>query len=291
MHPSRETIVRPVERARAQARREVVRLHRTVSAVEPFLPRPIVTFLSRLRDVVNRTPMWRWVKAGDPPLDPAAALVAPVFDPEFYLATYGPSLGGREPLEHYLDTGWQQRFDPSPMFSTGWYLDHYVAEGNAPVEPLSHYLTGGWREGRDPSPWFSTRWYAGVNPDIGPDTNPLVHFVERGHVEGRTVSESHTTELLVHGRERPVAVRQVGFESVRMLTDHGEPVAVSLRAVAPDHAGLVSFDIWDTLVMRDRPADAAKVATARRMAIAARAPSRTWSLYQRRVAVEAVMAA
>ena len=256
----------------------------------PLLPAPVVAVVAPLRSAITRTWAWQWLKSGDPHLARAAAVVASVFDREFYAASYGPSLGGREPVVHYLESGWRRRFDPSPMFSTGWYLDHYVAEGHQPVEPLGHYLTEGWKEGRDPSPWFSTRWYGAVNPDIGPDTNPLVHFVEHGHFEGRTVSESHTTELVRRGRERPVAVRQVGFESARLLADGGDEIDISLRAVAVGSAGLVSFDLWDTLVMRDRPADAAKVATARRMAIAGRAPSRTWLLHQHRVDLEAVMA-
>ena len=218
------------------------------------------------------------------------SVVAGVFDAEFYVATYGRSLRGRDPLDHYLDVGWRRGYDPSPMFAARWYLDHYVAEGHEPVEPLAHYLTVGWREGRDPSPWFSTRWYSAVNPDVGPFTNPLVHFVQGGHLEGRTVSESHTTELLGGGRARSVAVRQVGFGAARFIGGATEPVDTSLRTIPTGGHQLVSFDIWDTLLMRDRPADTAKVATARRMAVAARAPERTWTLFEHRVAVEAAMA-
>ena len=52
------------------------------------------------------------------------------------MASYGPSLGGREPVVHYLESGWWSGSIPPPIFRTGWYLDHDVAEGHQPSSPL-----------------------------------------------------------------------------------------------------------------------------------------------------------
>ena len=86
-----------------------------------------------------------------------------------------------------------------------------------------------------------------LQPDIGPDTNPLVHV--HGHFEGRTVP---TTELVRRGRERPVAVRQVGFESARLLAAGGDEIDISLRGGRRGQRRAGVVDLWDTLFMRDR---------------------------------------
>jgi FMN phosphatase YigB (HAD superfamily) len=272
-------------------RRELIRLHLIARAVAPFLPARMVTALQRVRSLVSGSVAWQRFKgvsaASRHGID---AAVVQVFDAEFYSAMHGASMRGRSPLDHYLDVGWRRRHDPSPLFSAGWYLDHFTAEGHAPVEPLSHYMSIGWREGRDPSPWFSTHWYVGVNSDIGPDMNPLLHYVEHGHREGRTVSESHAAALIRRERQGPAGPVGIGFADLRLLDEDDGGVAVLPRTVSLEGHDLVSFDVWDTLIMRDRPADTAKVATARRMAIAAKMPSETWRLFEARVEVEARMA-
>ncbi len=282
---------RALHRCVAAVRDVLVRAHLIGRAATPYLPSALVTAIRRARAALNRSAVWRKVKTDEArPGSGPASLVARVFDADFYAANHRRAIGRQKPLQHYLDVGWRKRFDPSPMFATGWYLEHFVAEGHQEVEPLAHYLQRGWREGRDPSPWFSTHWYSTVNPDIGPETNPLVHYVEWGHREGRTVSESHTNDLLGDRRDAASTHRHVGLQQARALSADGEEVPVSLRMVSGRQHDLVSFDVWDTLLVRDRPADAAKVATARRMAIAAEQPSSTWSLFELRVRVEATMA-
>ena len=49
-----------------------------------------------------------------------------------------------------------------------------------------HYLEDGWREGLNPSPMFDTRSYLAVNHDVrASGMNPLVHFLRFGKAEGR----------------------------------------------------------------------------------------------------------
>ncbi len=49
-----------------------------------------------------------------------------------------------------------------------------------------HYCRFGWRDGADPSPDFSTRYYLLTNPDIrDKGVNPFWHFLIAGQAEGR----------------------------------------------------------------------------------------------------------
>ncbi len=71
-------------------------------------------------------------------------------------------------------------------FDRVFYTTKYPDVVEAGFEPLEHYLQFGWREGRNPSPDFSTDYYLGANPDItDADTHPFIHYVTRGKAEGR----------------------------------------------------------------------------------------------------------
>ena len=54
-----------------------------------------------------------------------------------------------------------------------WYRKQYPELGTD-IDPVAHYAIEGWREGRNPSPAFTTRWYLAQYPDIAAaDINPL----------------------------------------------------------------------------------------------------------------------
>jgi hypothetical protein len=79
----------------------------------------------------------------------------------------------------------------SLMFDAEWYLRTYPDVAKAAVDPLIHFVTTGWRERRDPGPEFSTSGYLKTNPDVAEaGVNPLLHFLEFGNFEGR-VSSAH----------------------------------------------------------------------------------------------------
>ena len=76
----------------------------------------------------------------------------------------------------------------SRLFRPDWYRKRYPDTADA--DPIEHYLTSGWKEGRDPSPEFSTGFYLENNPDLrAGGTNPLVHYLRRGAAEGRRIKE------------------------------------------------------------------------------------------------------
>jgi FMN phosphatase YigB (HAD superfamily)/HEPN domain-containing protein len=219
---------------------------------------------------------------------PSAPGFDAVFDESFYVAQVGVLPTSFTAVEHYRRVGWRRNLDPSPLFDVSWYLEQYSDALPPEVEPLADYLERGWMQGRYPAPWFSTSWYldqlarSGIEP-----TNPLVHYVAEGCARGLTVSERHSSELgAVERAHVPLKLAEFGL----YFDPEGEPREVALRSLdAPQD--LVTFDLWDTLIRRTRPADSAKVATARRMAMRLANDETTWSLFEARVDAERGLAA
>ena len=76
------------------------------------------------------------------------------FDAGYYLKTY-PEVGRKRlrPIEHYVDTGWREGFNPSAKFDTAYYLQANADVGIVEVNPLYHYVRFGRRERRRTRPW------------------------------------------------------------------------------------------------------------------------------------------
>lgn len=108
----------------------------------------------------------------------------------------------------------------SAYFDAKWYAKRYGIESN---ESAEHYLKYGYRHGFDPSVYFSTREYIANNPDV--KMNPLLHYELYGKYEHR------------------LGVREIN-ESV------GKFIELEQVKKEIDEADVVSFDIFDTLVVR-----------------------------------------
>jgi UbiA prenyltransferase family/Sulfotransferase family len=79
-----------------------------------------------------------------------------------------------------------------------WYLRTYRLDRG--TNAAAHYAERGWREGKDPSPDFSTGWYLGSHPDVAAaGANPLLHYLERGRNEGRRPKPALLETLRVAG--------------------------------------------------------------------------------------------
>ncbi len=74
----------------------------------------------------------------------------------------------------------------SRLFDKKWYVNRYADVKRSRVDPLLHYLDYGWKEGRDPSPLFSTNGYLKRYKDVrAARINPLFHYLKSGRKEGR----------------------------------------------------------------------------------------------------------
>jgi glycosyltransferase involved in cell wall biosynthesis len=115
-------------------------------------------------------------------VDPQAARLrqAPLFDAKFYiaaLAAHGGSLGGLDPVEHYLREGEAARIAPHPLFDPAFYAERNPDVVTAGVNLLQHYIDNGHREGRDPHPLVDLKLIrAQLAPDFAGD--PLLAYTQ-----------------------------------------------------------------------------------------------------------------
>ncbi|WP_395662452.1 glycosyltransferase [Aestuariivirga sp.] len=78
------------------------------------------------------------------------SFVRPHFDVEFYARQVANLKPGTDALLHYFLVGWRDGLDPSPAFSTMYYLRSNPDVANSGLNPFWHYLIAGKGEGRDP---------------------------------------------------------------------------------------------------------------------------------------------
>ena len=87
----------------------------------------------------------------------------------------------RDLLRHFLDTGADSGLDPSPVFSTRWYLEENPHIAGSGLNPLVHFVLYGAPEGRSPHPLFDPRHYLIQAPALGGSegalANPLLHYL------------------------------------------------------------------------------------------------------------------
>lgn len=92
---------------------------------------------------------------------------------------------GLSPDENYIATV------IAPEFEEEFYQESY----NVDELPLVHYIKKGWREGKDPSPWFSSKYYLDSNEDVKrAGVNPFFHFLTTGRSENRPFTSSGITK-------------------------------------------------------------------------------------------------
>lgn len=86
-------------------------------------------------------------------LDALKSVIEPYFDNDFYLRGE-PDMGSEsDPVIHYLTIGWRELRDPSPHFSTSYYLESYPDLRSGGINPFVHYVLYGRREKRSALPY------------------------------------------------------------------------------------------------------------------------------------------
>ncbi|MFM5710439.1 MAG: hypothetical protein ACRCYG_16315 [Aeromonas veronii] len=83
-------------------------------------------------------------------------------------------------------TAQEKQIRDSGFFDAKWYREQYLKGFGRHRNPLRHYLETGYRQGCNPSPRFDTRWYLEQYPDVkAADINPLLHYLLHGQHEQR----------------------------------------------------------------------------------------------------------
>lgn len=83
-------------------------------------------------------------------------ICSPFVDKTFYVEN-NPEVAGFDPTRHYLAQGWKRGLDPSPAFSTNYYLQRYPDIAKAGIPPLLHYAVNGRSEGRETVSYVKAR--------------------------------------------------------------------------------------------------------------------------------------
>jgi FMN phosphatase YigB (HAD superfamily) len=137
-------------------------------------------------------------------------------------------------------------------------------------------------------------WYRQTH-GLGGSANPIAHWSDLGIENGYALSPSHDA-LVGHqhadsltadqGRDLEWALSRPGHAAC------GISASFTAETAKSDAYDLLTLDLWDTLIERTRPADAAKLATARRMALGVETANTLcpWDLMEQRVSIEATIA-
>jgi glycosyltransferase involved in cell wall biosynthesis len=121
-----------------------------------------------------------------------------LFDKTYYQAAYGKYRPYKTAFDHYVSVGASRFYDPSPFFSTSYYLQENEDIREAKVNPFFHYIAYGEKEGRCPNPYFNPEVYLRLNPDlINWDKSLLAHYILFGLDEGRHYCERRNSPVTV----------------------------------------------------------------------------------------------
>ncbi len=199
------------------------------------------------------------------------AVLVEEFDVEFYLKM-SPDLGaGIDPIIHYLEFGWREMRDPSPEFSTSYYLETNADVRDDQVNPFVHYLEHGRKEGRQPRKpaiaevvppeavlpavpsqrfareravlveEFDVEFYLKASPDLwGAGIDPIIHYLESGWREKRDPSPEFSTSYYL---ETNAGIREAGINPFVHYVEHGrregrQPRKPAAEEVVPPEAAL-----------------------------------------------------
>jgi len=113
-------------------------------------------------------------------------------------------------------------------FDAEFYLDSQRDVAESGRDPLEHYLTSGWREGRDPSRTFSIQDYLELNPDVAAaGMEPLTHYVVAGKAEGRPVRHELGFRHQVIAQLVPLHTRLEESRRFAARAQVGDPAALA----------------------------------------------------------------
>lgn len=223
-----------------------------------------------------------------------------IFDVPHYRSQVAYSLDASDTQSLYEDfsrRGFMHGYAPSPLFDT-----RFVQHHSPVIEPTDTFVLRLWIEseaiyGPDPHPLFDSSWYR-ARQRIG-FANPLAFYLKTGVCRGDEVSDVHLKSYLSRLRVRRVPPERMVHESTETGTFHctlrwsgdSRALPTPVDSFSPNGFELVTFDLWDTLVVRSRHPEAGKLRTALRLK--KEFPScghSTAEIYDLRVDIEASLA-
>lgn len=129
------------------------------STLNPYVHFVLLRNQAVIAKTVSSPPARPWINIRDHGEDTVRSTLALHFDGPYYLAE-NPDVksAGIEPLGHYIEYGWREGRNPTPLFWTRYYLDANRDVSEAGVNPFYHYIRLGKVEGRRPNPIGAALW-------------------------------------------------------------------------------------------------------------------------------------
>ena len=114
---------------------------------------------------------------------------------------------------HRIDFNTRKFIERSGLFDENYYRKKYHINTKK-YDPLSHFMTVGYKKYYNPSLKFDTTDYYTRYPDIKHvDLNPLVHYLNFGKKEGRTIKPVTTTKAKI-GRKLKNSFNHLKYNSL-----------------------------------------------------------------------------
>lgn len=107
----------------------------------------------------------------------------PLFDTEFYLQQAGGTISG-DPLTHFLQEGQSCFLSPHPLCDIAYCTQNRPDIAQTGQHPLVHYLQYGYMENVNLSPLFDLDFYIHQIGEEEIDTGYLIHYLKFGWREG-----------------------------------------------------------------------------------------------------------
>ncbi len=110
-----------------------------------------------------------------------------MFMPEYYRYQYNlEAMSNDEAFSHYVQFGIYAGFNPNPWIDIEYLSKHHSEQLTSNEIPILAYLDVEKDCNVNPSSLFNTEHYATHNPDVDSSMGYLEHYVDIGHLQGRS---------------------------------------------------------------------------------------------------------
>lgn len=117
------------------------------------------------------------------------------FDEKYYTETYHPDLSGFNcALEHYLEFGWKEGYNPSHFFDTNYYIKKYLKNNKKSYCPFEYYLRVGFSKGHSP---FAVRFFSDEYNCLKQNKITELPFIAIHNKNGYTVPFVSVEEVVI----------------------------------------------------------------------------------------------
>ena len=137
--------------------------------------------------------------------------------------------------------------DPSPFFSTSYYINTYADVVSAGTSPLTQFEQQGWLEGYNPAPDINTKNLEQTIPDISTGEDPVIAYIQSLEYTDAICTAAPNSKLTVS------LSNSTGSASANALTDNatlavtadpGATLTIAMGSATPTTFTIGSTGSW-----------------------------------------------